>query len=48
MSFRMPAEWEPHEGPGRDVVAVPAKIISYAGGGPHCTTMQIPSEGGAR
>lgn len=34
--------------PDRDVVAVPAKIISYAGGGPHCTTMQIPLEGGAR
>lgn len=34
--------------PGRVVVGVPAKLISYAGGGPHCTTMQIPSEGGIR
>lgn len=28
--------------PDREVVGVEARIISYAGGGPHCTTMQIP------
>ncbi len=33
--------------PERDVVGVEARIISYAGGGPHCTTMQIPAEGGS-
>ncbi len=31
--------------PRRAVVGVDARIISYAGGGPHCTTMQIPAGG---
>ncbi|MDF1595241.1 MAG: agmatine deiminase family protein [Acidimicrobiia bacterium] len=31
--------------PQRAVVGVDARIISYAGGGPHCTTMQIPAGG---
>lgn len=30
--------------PGREVVGLEARIISYAGGGPHCTTLQIPAE----
>ena len=30
----------------REVVAVPGKMFSYAGGGPHCTTMQVPAPGG--
>jgi agmatine deiminase len=29
--------------PNHEVVGVEARIISYAGGGPHCTTMQIPT-----
>jgi agmatine/peptidylarginine deiminase len=32
--------------PDHEVVEVPAALISYAGGGPHCTTMQIPEGGG--
>jgi agmatine deiminase len=28
--------------PDREVVAVGGTVFSYAGGGPHCTTMQIP------
>jgi agmatine deiminase len=28
--------------PDREVVAVPGTLFSYAGGGPHCTTQQIP------
>lgn len=31
--------------PQHTVVGVDARIISYAGGGPHCTTMQIPAGG---
>ncbi len=31
--------------PEHEVVGVEARIISFAGGGPHCTTMQIPSGG---
>ncbi|MDH5373328.1 MAG: agmatine deiminase family protein [Acidimicrobiia bacterium] len=31
--------------PKHEVVGLEARIISYAGGGPHCTTMQIPAEG---
>jgi agmatine deiminase len=33
--------------PDREVVAVPGTLFTYAGGGPHCTTMQVPSAGGA-
>ena len=33
--------------PDREVVEIPGKMFSYAGGGPHCTTMQIPT-GGSR
>lgn len=29
--------------PDRQVVGVPAALLSYAGGGPHCTTMQVPA-----
>ncbi len=29
--------------PHHEIVGVEARIISYAGGGPHCTTMQIPT-----
>ncbi len=29
--------------PGREVVGVPGAVFSYNGGGPHCTTMQIPA-----
>ena len=29
--------------PGREVVGVPGDIIAYGGGGPHCTTQQVPS-----
>lgn len=28
--------------PGRDVVGVPGDIIAFGGGGPHCTTQQVP------
>jgi agmatine deiminase len=28
---------------GRSAVAIPSSALSYAGGGPHCMTMQIPS-----
>jgi agmatine deiminase len=31
--------------PDREVVPIPGNIFSYAGGGPHCTTMQIPIGG---
>jgi agmatine deiminase len=31
--------------PDREVVEIPGKMFSYAGGGPHCTTMQIPVGG---
>jgi agmatine deiminase len=31
--------------PGHEVVGVPARIIRYGGGGPHCITQQIPAEG---
>jgi agmatine deiminase len=33
--------------PDREVVTIPGTMFSYAGGGPHCTTMQIPI-GGSR
>lgn len=29
--------------PDREVVRVPGALLSYAGGGPHCATMQIPA-----
>jgi agmatine deiminase len=32
--------------PGHEIVEVPGALLSYAGGGPHCTTMQIPAGGG--
>ncbi len=32
-----------HAFPDHEIVGVEARIISYAGGGPHCTTMQIPT-----
>jgi len=32
--------------PGREAVGIPGALISYAGGGPHCTTQQIPATGG--
>jgi len=32
--------------PGREAVGIPGALISYAGGGPHCTTQQIPRAGG--
>ncbi|MGH3273758.1 MAG: agmatine deiminase family protein [Streptosporangiaceae bacterium] len=35
------------EFPGREVIGVPATIIAYGGGGPHCITMQIPLAGAA-
>jgi len=28
--------------PDREVIGVPGTLLSYAGGGPHCVTMQIP------
>jgi agmatine deiminase len=28
--------------PGYEVVGVPAKLIAYGGGGPHCITQQVP------
>lgn len=31
--------------PSHEVVAIPGSLLSYAGGGPHCTTMQIPGAG---
>lgn len=31
--------------PGHEVVGVPARIVRYGGGGPHCITQQIPAEG---
>jgi agmatine deiminase len=33
--------------PGREVVGVPAIVISYGGGGPHCITQQVPARGTA-
>lgn len=52
MSFRMPAEWEPH---GRTLMVRPlppswGRHLEGAGqacAGPHCATMQIPESGGA-
>ena len=32
--------------PDRQVVEVPGAFFSFAGGGPHCTTMQIPEGAG--
>jgi agmatine deiminase len=29
--------------PARDVVGVPALVLAYGGGGPHCITQQVPS-----
>lgn len=29
--------------PGRTVVGVPGEVLAFGGGGPHCTTQQIPS-----
>lgn len=28
--------------PGRDTIGVPANVIAYGGGGPHCITQQVP------
>jgi agmatine deiminase len=33
--------------PGHEVVGVPARIVKYGGGGPHCITQQIPARGSA-
>ena len=33
--------------PGREVVGVPARIVRFGGGGPHCITQQIPVGGPA-
>jgi agmatine deiminase len=33
------------EFPDREVLGVPATVIAYGGGGPHCITMQIPVPG---
>jgi agmatine deiminase len=29
--------------PGREVVPVPADVLAYGGGGPHCVTQQVPA-----
>ena len=29
--------------PSREVVGVPASVIAYGGGGPHCITQQVPA-----
>ncbi len=29
--------------PGREVVAVPATMLAFGGGGPHCITQQVPA-----
>ena len=29
--------------PDREIVGIPGALLSYAGGGPHCITMQIPA-----
>ncbi|NQV06255.1 agmatine deiminase family protein [bacterium] len=34
--------------PDREIVGVPGTMFSYAGGGPHCTTQQIPTPQEAR
>jgi Peptidylarginine deiminase and related enzymes len=31
--------------PGREVVAVPGATLAFGGGGPHCSTQQIPIAG---
>ena len=31
--------------PGREVVAVPGRVLAYGGGGPHCITQQVPARG---
>jgi agmatine deiminase len=31
--------------PGREVVGVPAAVIAFGGGGPHCITQQVPAAG---
>ena len=28
--------------PDRDTIGVPANVIAYGGGGPHCITQQVP------
>jgi agmatine deiminase len=33
--------------PGRSVVGVPGRVVSYGGGGVHCITQQVPVAGGA-
>ncbi|MGA2835684.1 MAG: agmatine deiminase family protein [Acidimicrobiales bacterium] len=32
--------------PGREVVGVPALVVAYGGGGPHCITQQVPARVG--
>src|SRR4051812_26608933 len=32
--------------PGREVVGVPARVLAYGGGGPHCITQQVPAASG--
>ena len=34
--------------PGREVVPVPGVVLAYGGGGPHCTTQQVPIRGQVR
>ncbi len=31
--------------PDRDAIGVPANVIAYGGGGPHCITQQVPAAG---